>query len=213
MKRFWGVLLAGLLLVACTPSQVSFPVGAAEEHAAIATPTVLPVATRPQHSTVTPFPTRTPEPTAIDLGNIDLEPILIQSGDLPAGFSGAQIRDEAPQMFRGMPSARNTAYQQFSYQDEVAGGVSVFLYGTSEVVDRAYAKVLDDFIEPVDLPGLGDRAAFEIIDFLPGYSTVDLLFAHCAAVVHIRMGNSEDNVEVLAYAKRLNRRLEPLVCP
>lgn len=38
----------------------------------------------------TPTPTATPTP--IPLSDIDLEPILIQSGDLPAGYSGSQVK-------------------------------------------------------------------------------------------------------------------------
>jgi hypothetical protein len=142
-------------------------------------------------------------PTPLSLDDLDLEPLLIQSGDLPSGFSGAQVLQDAPGMFRDIPPTENVIYQRFQKNGETIGGVTVFLYGDDETRGAAYDLVVDGFADPVEeISNVG-----EIADG----SLFDLAFIRCNALVHVRMvGAGLD--EVAAYATRLDSRLTDVVC-
>jgi hypothetical protein len=150
-----------------------------------------------------------------NLTQVDLEPLLIQAGDLQAGVSGAQVRDIAPKMFDGMPTAANTAYQQFAQGSRQIGGVAVFLY--EQDVSVGYAFVAKGMIESEPVAGVGEEA----IATLPsataaefGLDYVDILFRRCGAVAHIRMSGDPpfERADAIAYARRLDKRLQEVVC-
>lgn len=164
-------------------------------------------------------------PTQIPLSEINLEPILILPGDLPAGFSGAQVRDSLPEMFGNLPEASNQTYQQFQRQGEAAGGVAVTLYESDSDRDVAYTLLLKGFgdsssdsmtkTERIVVSNVGERAEAVtlqgsmlgiVLDF------ADLAFVRCGAVVHIRFGGSAGLTEIVSYARRLDERLTALVC-
>lgn len=177
--------------------------------------------------TPTPVPTATPSPTPtpIPLSEIDLEPILILPGDLPAGFSGAQIRDVLPEMFATLPDSDNQIYQQFERNGRAAGGVAVMLYESSDDIDGAYSLLLEGFGEPSNeagitverqaVPDVGEQAETVTIEgTLLGVTldSVDLAFIRCSAVVHIRLVGTALLAEASSYARRLDERLAGLVC-
>lgn len=153
-------------------------------------------------------------PTALPLEALDLEPLLVQPGDLPAGMSGAQVRDTAPKMFDGMPGAQRTAYQQFARGSEPAGGVAVFLYEADADRDQGYGFVLGGMGPTVTVEGVGDHATAtepsKEVAALLNFS--DLLFQRCHAVAHIRMTGTDAAASIAAYAKRLDKRLSAVVC-
>lgn len=155
-------------------------------------------------------PTAAPAvPTAIPLEQIDLEPLLVQSGDLPAGTTGAQVRDTAPAMFKDIPAATNTAYQQLATGAKQTGGVAVFLYADAAPRDAAYQAIATGMGSDTSAPTIGERAALSAGgDILP-FS--DLLFQRCRAVAHIRMTGS-DAAAIESYAKRLDKRLQAVAC-
>jgi hypothetical protein len=105
MNKYALILLAILLVVSCN----TIP------YVPTNTPRPLPTSTPLPSPTATIAPTTTPVP----LSEIQLESIIIQEGDLPAGFSEAQIRDEAPERFRELPEAQNTIYQQLEKNGDV----------------------------------------------------------------------------------------------
>ena len=177
--------------------------------------------------TQTPTPTATPSPTPtpIPLSEIDLEPILILPGDLPAGFDAAQTRQVIPEMFSALPKAQNQIYRQFEHDRDGAGGVTVLLYESSDDVNEAYSMIVDGFAEPQSIegltvlrplvPDLGEEAEAntvegELLDIV--LDSTDLAFIRCSAVVHIRMMDTAELVEVASYARRLDARLSDLVC-
>lgn len=163
----------------------------------------------------------TAAPTAISLADVDLEPLLITSGDLPADLTGGQIRDVAPKMFDGIPKAVQLREQRFARGGDAAGGVVVFLYENAGDRDAGYARVLDGMGETTPVDGLGDQSAQAAADaaaLRAGIAYSDVLFRRCAALVHIRVGSpdvtSPDEVVITAatYAKRLDKRLQSVVC-
>lgn len=163
-------------------------------------------------ATITPtiIPTAMP-PTAIPLSAIDLEPLLIQSGDLPAGIEGAQVRDVAPAMFDGMPKAAKTIIQQFAQGVDQIGGVSVFLYDKDNDRESAYQFIAKGMSNSDALTDTGDRAI--VSKPIAAINFVDILFQRCAAVVHIRMsGEDLDRDAATIYARRLDKRLLGVVC-
>lgn len=161
-------------------------------------------------------PTPLPTPTPISLTDIDLEPLLIQDGDLPAGLSGAQVRSTPPNMFRDITGAANQIHQQFARDGNSAGGVAVFLFEETADRDQAYAVILDGFgdtIEAVDVGEQGSATPPTTSMINQGLNSYDLLFSRCAAVAHIRMsGEFMDINMITAYAERLDQRLTEAVC-
>jgi len=150
-------------------------------------------------------------PTKQPLVSVDLEPLLIQAGDLPAGVTGAQVRDTPPKMFDGMPKAAKAVYQQLAQGNQQTGGVAVFLYETG--VDAGYAFAAKGMGDVDPVADVGEQAIVTKAADNPALNFVDLLFRRCAAVVHTRMSGADlDRDTAAAYAKRLDARLKPVVC-
>lgn len=146
-------------------------------------------------------------PTAPVLTEVNLESLLIQPGDLPPGITGAQVRTEPPAMFDGIAPATKTIYQQFAKDSAQYGGVGVFLYDDPAQLSLGYdfiTKGMGTGATPVEV---GERAV--AITGLLDFSEV--AFARCAAVAHIRLTGDLDTV--VAYAQRLDKRLQAAVCP
>lgn len=161
-------------------------------------------------------PTAAPAPTAVSLADLDLESLLVQNGDLPAGVSGAQIRDTAPEMPPKMPKTTKTVYQQLAVGNAEIGGVSVFLY--EETADRdAAMAALTELIDPSGpINGIGEQAVTNKASAAAGVMgrlTTDVIFRRCAAIVQISLDNQRyDQATVASYAKRLDKRLAGVVC-
>lgn len=152
-------------------------------------------------------------PTPVPLADIDLEPFLIQSGDLPSGYDGSQVFNEAPAMFDKAPHPINAINQRFEHKDETAGGVSVLLYESTDDVKKAYDVVVDGLVDDliVQKPELGEGGVTSVIQIQKGLSFSEGAFHRCHAVVHVRFTiNDERAVE--SYLERLDKRLQPLVC-
>lgn len=149
---------------------------------------------------------------APNLARLDLEPLLIQPGDLPAGISAAQVRAELPQMFEGVPTPIKAIDQRF--QDGVgnAGGVSVALYEGAADRDAAYDKLVKGMTSDAQAyTGVGERATSLTLDMV--IQATDVAFIRCHAVVYVRIVGSSDLTGAISYAKRLDERLKEVVCP
>ncbi len=214
MRRLTLLAIAlSLLLPACSPSAGAVETAIAQTQAARPTsspvPTVRPTATATKASTATPTPV--PTATQIPLADIDLESLLIQSGDLPAGYSGGQVRSGAPAMFDELPPAIADISQQFEHNGGPAGGVTIFLYSTVALVRSGYQAILAGFgDDTVARVTVGEQARMVETGF--GFDGADIVFTRCAAVVHVRMTDGADAASVTAYAERLDDRLQPVVC-
>jgi hypothetical protein len=189
----------------------------------------MPESTVTPETTVTPIPKNTPIPTntttpkptptatPVPLSQVELEPLLIKTGDLPAGLSGAQIRSSLPGMFRRIPEPDNGIYRGFERDGDESGGVTVVLYESRADVDSAYATIMDGF---GDLPsrqeveGVGEKAeTVSVALALAGAKDfVDLAFVRCHSVVHIRMMGTIDLLDIKSYAERLDERLTGVAC-
>jgi len=172
-------------------------------------------------ATDTPQPTTTPLP----LGELDIASLLVRDGDLPAGYSGGQIRDEAPSMFGECPAPVLAAYRQVAKNEETVGGVTVLLYESTQDITDAYTLIADGMTSDVALEGLtenvyetsdiGDEAlvsAMSLTALGKTHENLDLLFSRCQAVVHVRLSGTLNEDAIIAYGKRLDSRLQPVVC-
>jgi hypothetical protein len=199
MKRI-VCLLALSFLVSCT--------------SASSTPTATPTPEPTQ--TPIPIPIPTPTPTPIPLSEVDLEPLLLVSGDLPPDFVGGQIRTSVPRQFSAVsPPVNVITLDIYEGDTKAEPGVAVFLYESISDVDNAYEVVsaAAELVEPTS--DVGERGAFAEKSYtFPFYSTsVKLAFTRCHAVVYLDLFGEGASIDVLTpYAQRLDERLSSLVC-
>lgn len=192
MKKIFLSIILLILLSACAPSQSQLSTAIALTEAA------------------KPSPTLTPTPTQIPLADIKLESLLVLEGDLPPGVSGSQIRADPPRMFEDVPEPAVQIYQAFEKGGEQSGGVTVFLYNEPSGVQAGYDSILEGMGEPDDV-GIGKLSASTSLHLFGTDETMtDLLWMRCRYVVHIRIGSNRDGA--VAYAQRLDRRLETAIC-
>lgn len=81
------------------------------------------------------------------LDQIDLEPLLIEPGDLPSGVSGGQISGSTRSEFTGigLPSRCNHAGQELAFQGEKIGDISVLLFDEEEDAEQAYLVLKEEY--------------------------------------------------------------------
>ena len=160
--------------------------------------------------TETEAPPSTPTPTPAPLTALTLTPILVQPGDLPAGFSAAQVRDAPPGMFDDLPAWGWAVYQQLARGDDTGGGITVISYDDTGALADAYNLVRSGMGDALEMDDLGERAALTMLGFGPGGG--DVAFTRCGLLIHIRMVGA-DRDGLTAYAQRLDKRLQSLPCP
>jgi len=141
--------------------------------------------------------------TTTKLSELSLNSILIQQGDLAAGFSGDQISFFAPRMFEKLPVADNIISQRITEKGEISGGVTVFLYEDKKKATSAYNKIVHDMLGIRPVKGIGEKASMSVNFF-------HITFVRLNAVVYISGGASTE-ADIQAYAARLDSRLEKLL--
>lgn len=168
-----------------------------------------------------PEPTPIPSPTPILLSEIDLEPIVIQAGDLPAGFTGAQISHYGKNIYGSV----NDIKQELANNNQSAGFIEIYLFGDLEKAEKIFtsktnslgkSNVSDISSTTVsEIPDVGEKAtsASSRISFF-GLDTyvIDFVFIRCSAFVNIRFSDTSNTQSVINYAKRLDERLSKLIC-
>jgi hypothetical protein len=154
-------------------------------------------------------PAATPTLTADQLAKLDLVPLLIQSGDLPAGLSGAQVKDTVPAGLKAVPKPVKVIDQRFERNGTTVGGVVVLLYEASDDVKAAYRLTVGEGKNSEAQDSLGDTARIWLPKGLSPRTTV--AFTRCHAYVDVSIGEASID-DVTAYARRLDQRLQPLVC-
>jgi len=154
------------------------------------------------------------EPTAILLANLDLEPLLLEDGDLPADFKGAQIRHtikEAP--FSELPPAAQAIVQEIDgYSQDTSNFVYILLYEDLDDLQEAFEQLVSKsfkFTEEAEqIDGIGEQAQFEKDEFAFHYIPYEkVAFTRCNALVYI-----ETSTDTLNYARRLDARLKETIC-
>jgi len=183
------------------------------------------------NSSFSPTPTPTSTPTAtttpIKFSSLQLDDLIVQPYDLPAGISGAQISNhEDCNSAAGNKCAEYYIKLDLAYQDKQHGHVQIWVYEDSQYVTARYNVESDTFIaecqktegqcypgDPKAVPDLGDSATMIDVYNYIGADSFYILFARCNAVVRIYIwGVANDPDGVITYAQHLDKRLTPIVC-
>jgi hypothetical protein len=154
-------------------------------------------------------PATTAAQSAVPLADLDLAPLLVQSGDLPAGLNGAQIENTMPTGLRGFPTPVKAIDQHLQRNGDTAGHVVVLLYEADSDVESAFRVAVGEGKTSDPQHGVGDVARIWQPNEIKTRSR--LAFTRCHAYVDITFGQATID-EVTAYAKRLDQRLQPLTC-
>jgi hypothetical protein len=163
--------------------------------------------------TAMPTITPNPSPTPIPLSKESVVPVLIQSGDLPAGFSGAQFREEPLFIHGKLPVAKLIISQQFAKGDNDGGGVTVYIYQQSTDVQKTYEVISDGLPDLTDSDlAAGEKSSGEST-LVPGLiDSTAFAFIRCSAAVYIQMDGVHNLSAIVPYAKNIDKRLTPLIC-
>ena len=218
------VLLSALLLmVACQPSEQAVQVAIEQTLAAAPTdipaPTIAATPTSIPPSPTSP-PTDTPSPTAtavpptatpVQIRQLDLEPLLLQDGDLPPHLVPDFVSRELNSQWMTLEDlqADNFINQDFYNTDRKSSGgaVIIYLYENIKEADRAYEQIapaIDWF--PTEVDDVGEKAKMQ-------HNTPQhhLIFKRCGAFVFIWMLDVRD-FDFMSYAQRLDGRLSAVIC-
>jgi hypothetical protein len=136
-----------------------------------------------------------------NLKTVNLEPALVQDGDLPPGMVAGQVTDGSMSGGAAASDFVNRIERDFT----PVGHVLVILYDDDAPLQRDFKGIL---------PGLtadgapSTEVGTQAVTDYRGLGHV--LFVRCHALVHVMLSASE--LATLNYAKRLDKRLEPLVC-
>jgi hypothetical protein len=146
---------------------------------------------------------------------VPIEFVLLQSGDLPSGVSGGQVKELIPILFKDVAPPSRVITQSIERNGVPLGNVTVFVYSTPKERDMAYSQMLSAVAVTSTTggsvqPGIGEQSFGGLFtNNLPGFA--EIVFSRCHAVVHIRL-NTTDATDVTSYAKRLDTRLQSAVC-
>lgn len=153
----------------------------------------------------------------IPLDEIDLGELLIVQGDLPAAYVGQQIKSELPGSLKdiGIYEGINTASQSFKNSNWASEGVTVTIYASAEEPKYIFDEILTSRLPKV--AGLGEASLIHEGGTWCDRCSIQVIFFRCHALVYIDIYDqqaSHDRVygTITTYAKRLDGRLQPLVC-
>lgn len=148
-----------------------------------------------------------------------LTPLLIQNGDLPAGWTGAEVYDESPVDYDG-PAPVVVVNQGLlaTPTDRVPSGrVVLWVFASADEARAAFnsRSVLVQSAVDADAdrqsPSIGDEALL-----IPGHGDVfitnQLVFIRCRAVVEIDQGLAAEVDQIITFANRIDQRIRSSAC-
>ncbi len=155
-----------------------------------------------------------------DFRKLDLDNILVQDGDLPAGFSAAQISNDVPYevQLHKAPEPDRAIVRGLQRRGIDTGTVFVLFYADDARRAEAYTKLADfgsserseiHSRERTNPAGVGDQctAMYYHSNEMRGIDFTTLVFSRGPAVVYINFDETSDIPAIVAYAKRLDARL------
>lgn len=150
------------------------------------------------------------------LSQADLQTLLVQDGDLPAGIS-AEPLDRRVEWLATVPAASQEVARRLVAQGVELGSVSLFVYPPGSDLETAYtplSSVLEAAAQrpPQFIGSIGERSG--IVTTSPSEQPLvyDLTFLRCATSVYLRL-KTQNIDDVLQYARRLDRRVQQQLCP
>ena len=151
-----------------------------------------------------------PTATLIPFSALDLESILITSGDLPAGYEAAQIRNKLSDFSKAVPAPDYFISQSLSYNGNIGGLVEVLVYDDISNVQTAYKIAVNNL--PGDKTNLKIGEGGQVASTYFIMSTASLAFIRCHAVVSMQFMGTTNTDDAISYAMRLDERLTSMVC-
>jgi hypothetical protein len=149
------------------------------------------------------------------LSDIDLEPLLIQTGDLPNELTAGSVKaiEPDPHVLR-----HDQALEQeiVTRNGDLVGTVRVYLFQSKTDRDNAYDLFSlvesQEGIVPYPMPSVGDFVSARYAD----EGGVEVVFVRCHAVAVIWLRTARDyslgRDDVVQYAQRLDHRLVSVAC-
>jgi hypothetical protein len=197
MKNIFYFVIISLLFVSCSsePQQIT-------TQAPTIIPTVIPTITQTSEST--------PTSTLIPFSELDLRPIVIVGGDLPAGFQPSQIETNLYKLAEGVPEPDNIFSQAISKGNQNGGGVDVLVYEDISELDLAYDLLTSKIPGSLIDIKIGEYGEMGKMSFR-GIDTSTVVFVRCNAVVWIQIFTLDEE-GVISYANQLDKRLEEFFC-
>jgi len=163
-------------------------------------------------------PTLTPTP--VDLSLLKLDPVLIQYGDLPAGYTGAQISYNGIPQFLGpnVPVPQNQINQEFEKDGKKQGSIWLAVYKDVSNVKNLYEQFVsglgdNNTTEYTTKSGVQIKAAYLSINY-PGLSTIKnvaLTFYKCNYVGYLVISETDEVKGMVNYIERLSPRLDEIL--
>ena len=194
-----------ILLSACQPSEADIQEALAKTHEAQPTPTT------------EPTPTIEPTPTLIPLSDINLEEIIFEQYDLPAGFEPSQIKEYASLIANELKLVPiNSIRQKLQFNNEAKGLVDIAVFSSSEQAEQLYEGTMAYYQENItsgewkNNPEIGNKSQYQFSEVL-NFKDFYIVFIRCNAFVYIH--STEKWIgDWFNYAKRLDARLQEQVC-
>ena len=158
------------------------------------------------------------------LSDVDLASIVLQSGDLPIGYSAGKTEHSEPGAFKKLPKTKYVVHQPIKKKKEIIGGTTIFFYTENMETNLAYEAMLEVLGEPgrpgsniQHVVGIGERAVLAIFNMAFAVDGVtvsrheyrEFIFVRCHAVVNIRL---DDPNAILSYAQKLDQRILDSLC-
>jgi len=156
------------------------------------------------------LPTTPPQDNS--LAKIELDAIVIQTGDLPP-IEGSVEKIFLPSSDGNRPRIVNSFARLIKKGDIVFGSIYVDIYAESTETKKAYDDGANNLRysaeneNALESPSVGEHA---LLEYSAKAHTTVIVFVRCHAYVNISLPASKE--ATLDYAKRLDARLTPLVC-
>ena len=151
-------------------------------------------------------------PAPVDLSSLKLEPILIQSGDLPAGLNSGEISYNSIQTLLqndiSVPTPQNQIVQLLVSGGTTKGFIWLVLYDSESYVKLLYEDLIYGFVQSnVSKLNLNNGVEMTLSNS-SGY--FDLAFYKCNYVGYLRTPLN-DKFEATNYIERLSKRLDKIL--
>lgn len=142
-----------------------------------------------------------------------IESLLIQPADIPAGDTAGSVQTSATSMlmYFDLPPNKEMRHQEVLRDGKRDGWTTVFLYPSAADQDAVYRKFVEGLgTDAHSIAGLGEKAMGT--DYVPGDDGFDpdITFVRCGAVVFVRV--TTPTQAAIDYAKRLDQRITPVLC-
>lgn len=167
----------------------------------------------PPTATALPLATVAP-PTAapVALSDVDLAPLLVAEGDLPAAYKLDPPTTQLQSMYGqlGVPLADASLTQLFEDLPAVTGFATISLYGDRPMLSDAYTRLVQSFgTSAQSVGGLGDQAN-QTTAPIGQIKQRAIVFARCQAVVMVTVygDTSAQTDAATGYAKAIDQRIQ-----